>query len=62
MTTHSQPIIEVRGLTRRFGDHVAVVPVCRHLGSDDGREHGFRIFDHRGGGFIAGGFDAEDAH
>jgi hypothetical protein len=33
-----------------------------HLAGDDGREHTFGVFHYGGGGFVAGGFDAEDAH
>ena len=46
----------------RFEDDTAVRGVGRHLRSDDGRENARAVYDDGGGGFIAGGFDAEDAH
>ena len=44
-----------------LGNHAAVLPCVRELGSDHGRENRGAIFDHRGRGFIARGFDAENS-
>ena len=38
------------------------LPCMRHLRRDDGREHRLAVFDDGGGGLVAGGFDAQNAH
>ena len=50
------PAKPVRGPRRR------TCRACVDLRRDDGGEDGLAVFDHGGGGFIAGGFDAENAH
>jgi len=45
-----------------FGYYTAVSRMRRHLRGDDRRENARAVFDNGGGGFVAGGFDAEDTH
>jgi hypothetical protein len=46
----------------QFRDHAAVLAVQVDLTGDDAGEHGVARGHHGGGGFIAGGFDAENTH
>jgi hypothetical protein len=45
-----------------FGDDTTVFAVNIDLRSDDGGEDFAAVDDDGGGGFVARGFDAEDAH
>ena len=45
---------------REFGDHAAVFAVNFDLGRDHAGEDAFAVGDDGGGGFVAGGFDAEN--
>ena len=44
-----------------FGDYTAVLAVNVDLGGDDAGEDFAAVDDNGGGGFVARGFDAEDA-
>lgn len=46
---------------RKFGDDSAILTVL-HLRRDDGGKDGAAVFDNGGGSFVAGRFDAKDAH
>ena len=46
---------------RKLGDDSAVLTVL-HLRRDDGGKDGAAVFDNGGGSFVAGRFDAKDAH
>ena len=44
----------------KLGHHAAVFAVNRHLRGHDVRKDAAAVGDNRGGGFVAGGFDAEN--
>ena len=46
----------------QFRHHAAILAVNGHLRCDHGGEDGLAIFDHGGGGFVAGRFDGQNAH
>src|ERR1019366_2595870 len=56
---HDGAQVLARGQLR---DHSAVLAVHRDLRGHHAREHGVAAPHHGGGGFIAGGFDAENTH
>ena len=47
---------------RQFRNHATVLAMRAHLRSHHGGKDGLAVFHHGGRGFVAGGFDAKDAH